>query len=281
MPPPATLIRLGPDNLDAAHALSRGEGWPHRREEWQFLLALGTGFGLRAHGRLLGTAILIPYGDNAATASMIIVAPEARGIGLGRQLMAQLLTEAGTRECRLVATEAGRPLYERLGFAAVAPIRQYQGHVDAAAPPPSGIANASLTDLPLIAALDRKASGMDRSAMLRQQAAAGAVFLLDREGSGLRGYASCRDFGRGQVLGPLVACDDISAARLLRAALARHHGRFLRVDLTVAGMRHLPLLAAGGLSLAGDGLAMLRPGDTPAAAPDGAAIFTLASQALG
>lgn len=276
--PELTQIRLDLSHLAAAHRLSAGENWPHRPEEWAFLLGIGTGFGLLADGRLAGTALLTPYGADAATCNMIIVDPAMRGHGLGRRLMQAVLAEAGPRECRLVATEEGRPLYEKLGFAATGRIGQYQG-IALALPAPAGVTEATPADLPEIAALDRAATGMDRAAMLARLMAEGPVLLL-RDGSGLRGFAACRRFGRGRLMGPLAARGDAAAEILLRAAIARHAGMFLRVDLTDHGARLAALVQGAGLAHAGGGLAMTRPGAAPCPAPDGAHTYALASQAL-
>ena len=91
---PATdlsLIRLGPEHIGAAHLLSVKENWPHRQDEWAMVLDLGTGFGLMTEGRLVGTAVLMPYGVDGATCNMIIVDDSMRGLGLGRRLMEALV----------------------------------------------------------------------------------------------------------------------------------------------------------------------------------------------
>lgn len=276
--PDLALIRLDRSHLAAAHALSAGEKWPHRIEEWAFLLDLGPGFGIWTGDRLVGTSVLTPYGADAATCNMIIVDPSMRGHGLGRRLMSAVLDAAGPRECRLTATEDGRPLYEKLGFVGTGQIRQLQG-IAQPLPAPEGISPATPADLPQIAALDRQATGMDRGALLARLLAEGPILTL-RSAAGLRGFVACRPFGRGHLMGPLAAQDDATANLLLRAAIVAHAGRFLRVDLTDAGARHVALVQAAGLSPVGGGLAMTRPGATPTPAPAGAITYTLASQAL-
>lgn len=279
MPQPEPVpIRLDLSHLAAAHRLSAAETWPHRPEDWALLLETGIGFGLMAGGRLAGTAVLTPYGAEAATCNMIIVDPAFRGQGLGRRLMQAVLAEAGGRECRLTATEDGRPLYENLGFTATGRIGQYQG-MARALPAPGGVSEAAPAALPEIAALDRAATGMDRAALLARLMAEGPVLLL-RDGGGLRGFAACRRFGRGHLAGPLAARDDAAAETLMRAAIARHAGMFLRVDLTEHGARDAALVQGAGLAHVGGGLAMTRPGAAPCPAPDGACIYALASQAL-
>lgn len=277
-PPNIALIRLGADHLDAAHHLSLQEKWPHRRAEWEFLLALGPGFGLMADGRLVGTAVLTPLGANAATCNMIIVDATMRGLGLGRRLMEALVAEAGHRECRLTATADGQPLYEKLGFVATGKIRQHQG-ITSPLPAPAGITLATPDDLGAIAALDLAATGMDRLALLARLMAEGVVLLL-RDAAGLRGFVACRAFGRGYQMGPLAARDDAAAEILMRAAIARHAGQFLRADLTDAAAGHAALVQAVGMEPVGGGVAMTRPGATPCPPPAGATTYTLASQAL-
>lgn len=265
---------------DAAEALrlSRQEAWPHRLEDWQLLLELSHGVGAVHDGQLVGTAMLTPYGGDAATCNMIIVDPSMRGLGLGRQLVEALLAQAGSRECRLIATQSGLPLYEKLGFVATGSISQCQGVVSAVPPSPV-VQEASEADLGDILALDLAAHGMDRQGLLKHLINE-KPFLILRDENGLRGFASCRAFGRGQIAGPVVARDQETACQLLCAALARHEGQFLRVDLTDAAAPFVPLVETAGLTHVGGGVAMTRAGTHQLAATGDAAVYTLASQAL-
>lgn len=278
-PQDLTIIPLSADRIAAAHVLSLAQSWPHRVEDWGFLLALGRGFAILSGGHLVGTALLTPYGADAATVSMIIVAKEARGRGIGRRLMEHLLAEAGLREIRLIATEAGRPLYESLGFARTGMVLQCQGVATGAALP-EGVLPATADDMAQLAALDRAAYGMERGDLLSRLMHADEPVLVLRDAGGVRGFAACRNFGRGALLGPLIARDDAAAAALMRAAIGRYDGRFLRADLTEAGARHLAQVTAAGLVQVDTCLAMTRPGGSPLAKTVGTEAYTLASQAL-
>lgn len=101
-----------PDHLDAAVELSRQAGWPHRKEDWALVLSLSKGFVALENGRVVGTAMATILGDTCATVNMVIVDESMRGRGLGRQLMGAAMDAAENRECRLVATADGLPLYE-------------------------------------------------------------------------------------------------------------------------------------------------------------------------
>jgi GNAT superfamily N-acetyltransferase len=273
-----TIVDLAAGHIGEAHRLSLQEAWPHRVADWEFMLGFSEGIGALCDGKLVGTALLTPYGATGATCNMIIVDPSMRGIGLGRRLMERVLERAGGRECRLTATASGLPLYEKLGFAAAGEIGQYQGVVAPLAMP-DGVSEAGPGDLAALIALDRAAIGLERGALLARLAAE-RPFLVLRDASGLRGSVSCRAFGRGALAGPLAARDDEAAGMLFQAALASHAGQFLRVDLTGPGMRHSAMIEAAGLVHAGGGVAMIRPGTVRCHAFGGAEIYALASQAL-
>ena len=69
-------------------------------------------------GAAVGCCAAIDTGANTEV-QMVAVVPEARGQGLSGKLIAHSLADAVERGCRtgtLVATQLGRPVYERLGF---------------------------------------------------------------------------------------------------------------------------------------------------------------------
>ncbi|MDQ0324375.1 GNAT superfamily N-acetyltransferase [Rhodopseudomonas julia] len=272
------LIDLMPEHIPHAHRLSVQENWPHRPEDWAHLLELGKGRGAVLDGQLVGTANFVPYGDAAGTCNMIIVDPSMRGIGLGRRLMQAALDAAGDRECRLIATDAGRPLYEKLGFAVTGMITQYNGtavKMDA----PGSAEKAVPDDLDALAALDLEAIGMNRRSLLALLLREGDVWVR-RHGSVLEGFVVLRKFGRGMLIGPLVARDDAIAQGLLRDGIARSAGGFLRFDLTAAGDGLAAIATEAGLKRISTGLAMTRPGAAPLRRTGPAKVYALASQAL-
>ena len=66
-------------DLPAAHDLSLAVKWPHRREDWEFVLNLGTGIAAEDDTGLLGTALHWKYGDAHASLGMVIVSPDRHG----------------------------------------------------------------------------------------------------------------------------------------------------------------------------------------------------------
>ncbi|MBY5322596.1 MULTISPECIES: GNAT family N-acetyltransferase [Rhizobium] len=271
------IVPFGPDHLEAAVALSRQAGWPHRTEDWQLALALSDGMVAVEDGKVVGTVLVTPYKEDCATINMVIVDETMRGRGLGRKLMDAALLIAGDRPLRLVATTAGLPLYQKLGFHETGTVAQHQGLAgDIAASAETQAATDA--DLPAIVALDRLAFGADREGLLSYFAGIGAFAVIRRDGH-VSGFACLRPFGRGEVIGPVVAADLGQARKLIEHFIARRPGRFLRVDTTdETGLS--PWLAEQGLAHVGGGITMKKPLVRDTADPT-ATTFALASQALG
>lgn len=275
MPATITFDRFTQDHLDGALRLSLAAGWPHRREDWDLVLGISQGIVALADGKVAGTAIATPFGA-VAMANMIIVDAAMRGRGLGRSLMERMMELAAPREWRLVATNEGLPLYEKLGFCEAGRVVQLQGNV-VAIKTPEAVEWAGVDDLPAIVAIDQHANGGDRSALLARLATDGRFAVIRRAGE-VSGFANLRAFGRGEVAGPVVAQSADDAKRLLSFLFSTRPGAFLRVDTTEAcGLS--PWLQSMGLAPAGGGIAMRRGG--PVAQPSPFHIYALAAQALG
>ena len=198
--------------------------------------------------------------------------------------MVAVLDQLGDgRTVILYATEAGQPLYEGLGFVADGVVRQYQGAAFGAGlvPLPDGhrLRPLGRSDPERLAALDRSASGLPREKLIAALLEAGNGIVLDRGGAPA-GFALLRRFGRGQVIGPVVAPNEASARALIGHFLGQGAGQFIRVDVPEAtGL--CPWLLSLGLADAGPAIRMVRGTPPTSAARDGAATYALASQAFG
>jgi predicted N-acetyltransferase YhbS len=275
---PNELVAFGPEHLEGAFLLSQQTGWPHRVDDWRMALALSAGFAALADqgNRVVGTVLVTPYQNDAATINMVIVEAASRGRGLGRRLMEAALALAGDRALRLVATEDGLALYEKLGFHKTGAIAQHQGRARSV-PVAAGIRPSLPADIPAIAELDRMAYGADRTRLISHLAEIGRFAVLDR-GDGLAGFSALRPFGRGEVVGPVVAGDADEAKALIAHFLASRTGALVRLDTDVT--THLgSWLAAQGLDQVDGGIAMRRPVVASPAPPVTA--FALANQAFG
>src|SRR5690242_7855419 len=195
-----TLPPVSMTHLDAVMALVAAVGWPHRRDDVSALIALGRGRLARTgEGRTLGVGLWWPFGDTAARLGLLVVSPDSQGLGVGRRLMERLLADAAPRSIMLLATSAGRPLYQRLGFVEVGGVCQHQGEYRGGRHSDPRIRVATPEDRHAVQRLDAAAFGVPRPAVLDHLMAAGRAVVLIENG-GVAGYAIERAFGRGSVV---------------------------------------------------------------------------------
>ena len=275
----AVLVPFATEHLKGALRLSQEMSWPYRLEDWALALELGQGFVLRnGAGTVIATAAWWAYGEDQASCGMIIVSKAAQGRGHGAQLMNALLAAAHPRSITLNSTAEGLALYEKRGFVRIGVIQQHQGvpHERHQAPPASLVRTMTPADVEAIADLDRQATGWARRQMLDRLLQAGEGHVLVRDGEP-RGYAISRLFGRGHVIGPVVAESAADARALIEAALARLGQVFVRVD-TAATTQLGDWLDSIGLRQVGDATTMVKGPHVPPAGP--ARMFALANQSF-
>lgn len=282
------LCDIAGTDPEKLHALSLAVGWPHRVKDWLMLREIGSGVVAQDEiGRAIGSAMWFPLSDDFVTVGMVITSPRLQAHGHGRWLMDHVLRQTGSRPLRLNATRAARRLYLSMGFTAEKTVYQCQGTAVLSGEPPlpeQAILRAvTLDDLAEIAALDRAAYGTDRAALLGRLLHASKGVALIRGGR-IAAFSLARNFGRGTVIGPVVAVDDDDAIAVTAPHVKTHAGAFLRIDtrqamgdfaefLTQSGMPVFDTVTS--MSLGGRWL-LDRPGDEPRPT-----IYGLVSQALG
>ncbi|AXF25511.1 GNAT family N-acetyltransferase [Burkholderia pyrrocinia] len=229
--------RFAPADIPAAHALSMALAWPFRAEDWQFSADTSIGFVAEESGIVIGTAMCWKYGADRASLGHVIVSSAHQGRGIGRVLMETVLEELGPRMTFLHATPAGQPLYEKLGFNVCGSLDQYQGNVGHAAPVAlldgERLRAGTPADLPRLIELDARASGLERDALLSALLKRAESVVLERDGE-IVGFSVLRRFGRGYVIGPVVAPDsrdDARAGALIGYWLTRRESEFVRIDV--------------------------------------------------
>jgi len=262
----------------AAHGLTSAVGWAHRYEDWLFALSIGHGLGaFDGEGTLRGALMWFPYGEDFGTIGMVAVDPSVHRGGMGRALMTRTIAQAAGRSLQLVSTEAGRRLYESLGFVAIGGNCAHMGTgVDAGVT--GMIEPASPADLPALVAFDTAALGYVRDGLLGALAGAGEIVVLRQDGA-IVGFSVCRLFGSGRVIGPVVARDNKEARRLISFWLKHHLGQPLRIDVPTEHAAIGAWLDELGLKRGGESPIMVR-GDVPT--PQGPGFrFALVSQAMG
>jgi predicted N-acetyltransferase YhbS len=192
------------DVAPAAEALLRGQ-WGDRRAFFDFAVRHPECEPLVAEvgGTIAGTVIATRHGSTGWI-GLVFVSEDHRRAGLGSALTKaalELLERASCRTVSLVATDMGRPIYERLGFEVVG---RYVGLTRPGAPTDGddevddSTRAFRVSDLDAICDLDAWATGEDRSHLLRAIAREGAGIVLDaasgmprphRESDRIRGFS--------------------------------------------------------------------------------------------
>lgn len=267
-------------DLPAATELSQEQQWPHRIEDWELFLEQGEGLVAERDGKVTGTTLAWRFGEDMATIGMVIVGPAAQRQGIGRKLMTEMLNRLAGRTILLNATEDGLELYRQLGFVEIGQVRQYHG-IARDVPlaelsrgdrvRPKGKADTALADV------YSAAGGMDRRALFKALARDSRTVVYTRDNEAV-GFAMIRRFGRGWVIGPVVAPDAAVAKALILHWLAVKQGSFCRIDVAEeSGLG--AWVESLGLPFAGAVRTMAR-GSAPKSGEQ-ARIFALAAQALG
>jgi GNAT superfamily N-acetyltransferase len=272
------IERLTAEGIRDNVALARAVGWQDVESDWRVLHEAAIVLGVRREGRLVGQGALGLYGE-AGTIAKMIVAPELQGQRLGGRLLDALLEEAGRRSTRalgLVATDAGRPLYERRGFAAVGEVVVLTGTPDATGP--VGAA-ARLADADAAVRVEELWMSCSRAGLLRarfrEAIATAASFQADGKPGG---YAMATAQGATALIGPVVA-EGEDEARVLTEALVRAAPGPARIDVPAEQHGFRQWLARIGFREQGARLEMAR--GAPRLPWQVQQRFALASQAWG
>ncbi|RWI18202.1 MAG: N-acetyltransferase [Mesorhizobium sp.] len=276
-------------DLERLHALSLSVGWPHRAEDWQFLRESGQGFvALDEIGRALGSAMWFPHGANFATVGMVIISPRLQTQGAAQWLMKRIFDRIPGRDLRLNATRAARRLYLSLDFQPEKTVYQCQGiaRVPTAGRPTEahgGVRTLEAGDIAAAIALDAAGFGVRRTALIEKLFEHSAGYGLF-DGNKLTAFALCRPFGRGHVIGPVVAGSDPDALAVVRPHVADHSGYFLRIDTHMDNGEFAAFLSHSGMPVFDTVLTMSK-GKCLADFSDGGSArpktYALASQTLG
>jgi GNAT superfamily N-acetyltransferase len=262
--------RLGPDDLRQCVALALDRGWSPERAKWALMLEVSDVFGVDApDGGLAGVVVLTRYGPRLASVGMMLVAARHGRRGLGRALMEHVLAEAGGATVTLVATDLGKPLYDKLGFRTIRRNAVFVGTFRPAATTAATTAGVAAGDnskkrtrpadaagdMPAILDIDKAAFGADRSQLLtRLPTFAAQLRVLETDGR-VDGFGAAWRNDTATVIGPVVAPDGAAARRLITDLAAPVRGP-VRLDLD-AGRPGLPEWAAGrGLQLVALGAVM-------------------------
>jgi predicted N-acetyltransferase YhbS len=202
-------------------------------------------FVAEAEGEVIGTGVLTINGS-VGWIGTIWVEPAWRRRGVGMALTQATIDTAETAGCRtllLVATEAGRPLYEKIGFEVQTwhRILEAPGLGDEAID--RHIRRFEAADLPAMAELSTLATGEDRTHLLKAFASPETANCLIRDRGELGGFVVRAPWGGGSTIAPRLEDAEaiLHARRVGRSAEQR-----VRAGLVVENSAGLERLLATG-----------------------------------
>jgi len=199
------------------------------------------------NGRAVGTGVLTIHGS-VGWIGTIWVAPSMRRRGIGLALTEATIDaaeEAGCVTLLLVATETGRPMYERLGFEIQTWYRTMEtpsGSLRRSRQQPPRIRSFRPDDLPAVVALDRVATGEDRAANLGQLATPDGTRVIERDGV-VTGFVARAPWGGGATVAPRL---DDAMAILDARRIAAQPGRRVRCGILLENEAGARALGAAG-----------------------------------
>jgi GNAT superfamily N-acetyltransferase len=241
-------------DIEPASAAMAADDWGDRRAWFTFAVrsqACRAFVASAADGAIAGTGVATINGP-VGWIGTIWVRSDLRRRGLGRALTAATIDAAEAGGCRtlvLVATDQGRPLYEGLGFEVQTWYRTMEAPAQAtstrAEPTPDGstlIRGATSADFDDIVALDREATGEDRSAVLRALVVPDATRVVAADGK-VRAFLARAPWGGGATIAPRL---DAAIALLTARRRATAPGRRVRCGILLDNVAGAAALEGAG-----------------------------------
>ena len=155
-------------------------------------------------GRGVGTGVATVNG-RVGWVGAIFVATDRRRQGLGTALSAAVIADLERSGCAtqvLIATDEGRPIYERLGFRIQARYVLATAPEDPVPREDGSVRPYDETDFKALAALDRAATGEDRAAILRGFVDPATSRVATRDDGSLGGFVVRAPWGGRVTVAP-------------------------------------------------------------------------------
>jgi predicted N-acetyltransferase YhbS len=251
--PDRTVRKMTPDDIQAVAHLLAQVGWLHQARDIARLLHWspdGCFVITEPDGEVIGTVTTTPYEAELAWIGMMVIRPDCQRQGLGGQLLRaalDYLIARGTARIMLDTSEAGRPLYNKLGFREIGKVERWEGKASTYLGPRAGAMHPG--DLPAVVQADTVLFGLNRSHILtRMIKEFPDLAWVDYDRGELEGYMLGRRMKNGVHLGPWMSWSAISAERLLLAALEQLQGEHITLNIPGNNGRGLMLARQHNLS---------------------------------
>ena len=240
------------DDLKLGLVLTRQAGWNQTESDWlRFVNLEPTGcFVAELDGTAVGTTTTCIFGQ-VAWVAMVLVDVNARGKGVGMELLKhslKFLEERRVRTVRLDATTLGQRIYDKLGFEPEYQLARFEGMAQRGGSD-LGILKAAPETFASIIEFDSRMSGTDRAKMLmRLFEEFPEDICVMQHGDKIEGYVTVRPGANAAQIGPCIATPDAGRV-LLHNALSRYEGRPVFVDIPLDNIDAVRIAESSGLRI--------------------------------
>ncbi|NUQ63126.1 MAG: GNAT family N-acetyltransferase [Pirellulales bacterium] len=240
-------------DLPLGMRLKAQAGWNQTEADWRRVLQLEPEgcFVAEYHGEPVGTTAAVTFG-RVAWIMMVLVDEAVRGRGIGTRLMQHAIDYLAARAVptiRLDATPLGRPVYERLGFQAEYQLARFQHNGLKRQADPDRLP-ATAEQLDAICALDQRATGADRSRLIRRlYHEQPSAFAVASRGESVAGYRAFRTGAHATQIGPAVAASAEIGQALLDGTIAQLGPVPMFVDIPLENRPAVEWANEGGFTL--------------------------------
>ncbi|SHM66093.1 Acetyltransferase (GNAT) domain-containing protein [Bacillus sp. bc15] len=229
--------RLRKEQIGDIVALSSYIGRDYNREEIDTVFNSGIVYGVwNERKELIASAAIILYGEALASIGMVIVHPNYKGRGIGKVITNSCMSSVSAQTpIMLIATDEGKPLYEKLGFRVVSYVSKYICNSynvnDYCVGNEDYMVKYEECDLEKIIKIDENAFGTNRKVFLKKRIMQSEQcnVVKDKEQNVL-GYGLSIQTPENKIIGPVVAKNNAMAMRIVHD-LARGHNGKLRMDV--------------------------------------------------
>ncbi|OUB29932.1 GNAT family N-acetyltransferase [Bacillus thuringiensis serovar yunnanensis] len=229
--------RLRKEQIGDIVALSSYIGWDYNREEIETVFNSGIVYGVwNERKEFIASAAIILYGEALASIGMVIVHPDYKGRGIGRVITNSCMNSVSAQTpIMLIATDEGKPLYEKLGFRVVSYVSKYicnsYNAKDYCVRNEDYVMNYEEGDLEKIIKIDEYAFGTNRKEFLKKRIMQSEQCVVVKDTKeNVVGYGISIQTPENKIIGPVVAKNNAMAMRIVHD-LARGHNGKLRMDV--------------------------------------------------
>ncbi|MGD6892054.1 GNAT family N-acetyltransferase [Bacillus mobilis] len=262
-----SVERLREEKIENIVSLSSYIGWDYNREEIETIFDSGIVYGVwNKRKELISSAAIILYGEKSASIGMVIVHPDYKGRGIGKAITNACMKSVSVQTpIMLIATDEGKPLYEKLGFKVVSYVSKYICNSynvnDYCIGNQDNIMNYEEVDLEEIIKIDEYAFGTNREVFLKKRIIQSEQCIVVKGNKqNVLGYGLSIQTPENKIIGPVVAKNDETAMRIVHH-LARNHNGKLRIDVPKGKINFMKELEVAGFQKVNTPPIMMRNSD--------------------